>query len=142
MDLEPVRADFNREATERTTGGKFAPGNRIGRGNGNHVKMSQFRKILLDAADPTRLIEAFKKLESLAVEGDLAALNLYLAYVVGKPTQAVELTGADGGPLGSDLIAVVMEALSNHPSARIDVAARLRAARDGGPRVWPEGDDR
>jgi hypothetical protein len=102
--------------------------------------MAEFRKTLLDATDRDNLLAVWRKLEQVALAGDLQAMNLYLQYTVGKPTQALELTGPEGQPLGADLIPTIMAALADYPSARWEVAAALRVARDSG-RTWDNEED-
>ena len=65
-----------------------------------------------------------------ALEGDLEATKLLLGYALGRPQQAVELTGADGEPLGVNFAAVttiVLNALAGpeHAEARVRIAADL-----------------
>jgi hypothetical protein len=94
--------------------------------------MQELRKALLDAADPAKLQALFCKLADLGIEGDTAASRLYIEYCVGKPVQALSLSGPDGEPLGGDLEtlrSVIMAALDRHPAARIEVSAALMRLR-------------
>jgi hypothetical protein len=43
----------------------------------------------------------------LALAGDITAARLYLEYCVGRPVQALELSGPDGEKLGGDPVADV-----------------------------------
>jgi hypothetical protein len=118
----------------------FKPGNQLARGNPNAVRMFELRRTLLGAVDPGQLVTAFKKLEGMAVNGDLNAMRLYFEYSIGKPTQAVELSGPGGESIGGDrLRLVVMAALANFPEARQEVAAGLLAlSREPSPPLAAE----
>lgn len=67
----------------RRGGGKMAPKLSV------EVR-AMLREGSLDAA--TALIEKARK-------GDIKAIELVLAYGIGKPTEKVELSGPDGGPI-------------------------------------------
>jgi hypothetical protein len=128
---DPVKTVSDRLPNGRLEGGLFAKGNRLAKGNKNARRMSELRQTLLGAVDEVKLVQAFQKLQDLALAGDLAAMNLYLGYAIGKPTQAVEVTGAEGSPLGGgELSSIVMAALDRYPDARFAVAAELRHIRD------------
>jgi hypothetical protein len=95
---EPPEAENN----GRSAGGRFAAGNAFAKGNPQARRMAELRRVFLDASSPEILTAMSKKLAMLALEGDVQALKLYLSYTLGQPTQAIELTGADGEPLGLD----------------------------------------
>ena len=124
--------------------GRFAPNNRAGLGNPNNRKMQQLRKALLDSAEPDDVRRVGKRLLVLAEGGDVSAAKVYLEYLIGKPPQALELSGPDGEPLLSEerLTAVIMSALSGFPEARVQVAVALRKAlADDGGDDEPAGPD-
>lgn len=119
----------------RLPDGRFGLGNPGGRGNPNARKMYELRRALVDAATPKVVAGLGRKLAMLGLQGDVQAAKLYLEYVVGKPPQAVELTGADGEPLGLDwgrVQAAVLGALGAFPEARLAVAMSLRRLADDG----------
>jgi aryl-alcohol dehydrogenase-like predicted oxidoreductase len=60
---------------------------------------SKIRVWIREAADKESTITVFKKLESLAKDGDMDAIKTYLAYVVGKPKDTVVLTGDEEKPI-------------------------------------------
>jgi hypothetical protein len=116
----------------RTCDGRFARNNSLAKGNPAFRRMQELRKSLLEAADPATLQNLFRKLADLGMEGDTAAARLYIEHCVGKPVQALSLTGPDGEPLGGDLATlrtVIMSALDRHPAAKIEVAAALMRLR-------------
>src|SRR3954466_6916760 len=98
MDQETVRNGTK----GRLTAGRFGAGNRFGGGNPNARRMFDLRKALLDSAKPEDVQAVGAKLAELAMAGDVQAAKLWLEYTVGKPPQAVELTGPDGSALGLD----------------------------------------
>jgi hypothetical protein len=123
--------------------GRFAPGNRASRGNPLARRMFQLRRSLLDAADPEAVARVGRKLAALAEAGDVQAAKVWLDYVVGRPAQAVELSGPAGEPLGVDLgglHAALMATLAPFPEARVRVALALKGLADESRDVDQTGD--
>ena len=123
-----------------TPGGKFAPGNGLGRpfaagnkhgrGNPTAIRMHEGRMQFLDAIHEGTLAALAKKLQVAALEGDMDATRLLLSYALGRPQQAVEVSGPDGSPLGLNvgtITTVILNALSGpeHMEARVRIAADL-----------------
>lgn len=79
----------------RATGGRFAPGNKYGRGNPNNLKAQQLRNTLLSAVTEDDLLKVTRKLIAMAKQGDLGAIRELLDRVLGKPTAHVELSATD-----------------------------------------------
>jgi hypothetical protein len=77
------------EAGGRQADGRFAPGNRCGRGNPFSRRLGSMRTAFLDAVNAADVQAVARKLLELAKGGDLAAAQLYLAYAVGKPLPVV-----------------------------------------------------
>ena len=78
---------------------EFMPGKNGGslrRGGGSVVKAERaaVRKALMEGS-----MEAAQVLLEKARGGDMKAIELVLAYGIGKPTEKVEVSGPDGGPL-------------------------------------------
>lgn len=71
-------------------------GGMLRRGGGNPVKAQQVevRRLLREGST-----EAAMALLDKARGGDMKAIELVLAYGIGKPTERVELSGPDGGPM-------------------------------------------
>lgn len=123
---------------ERGPRGHFAPGNKLASGNPNAKRMHELRRQFLEAIADGTIAALAKKLQVAALQGDMDATKLLFDYTLGRPSQAVELTGADGEPLGLNIGAVttiVLNALSGpeHAEARLRIAAdlmRLDDARD------------
>jgi hypothetical protein len=127
--MSTIRNDSN----GRLDGGRFAPGHQFAKGNPNARRMYALRKALLDSAGPDDVRRVGKKLLDLAEGGDVAAAKVWLEYTVGKPPQALELSGPDGEPLGVDwprLQAVLLGALGRYPEAKVAVAVALRGLAD------------
>lgn len=118
--------------------GRFAPGNHFGKGNPQHKRMAELRQAALDATTPEMVRAIMRKLAVAAMkDGDVAAARLVLEYAMGKPTQAIELSGPDGEPFALGWAAVrsaILDALRPFGEARVAVALRLRE-------LTSEGDD-
>jgi hypothetical protein len=73
----------------RDAGGRFTKGNRGGFGNPFARRTAAFRRALAEAVNDDTIAAVVRKLAELAQAGDVAAIKLFLAYTVGKPTPAV-----------------------------------------------------
>lgn len=114
----------------RAPDGKFAKGNAFAQGNPLAAKVQQLRRVLLDVVTVKDLEKVCRKLITLAKAGDLVAIRELMDRLFGKSKTAIELTGADGEPLGVSMAALqgaVLEALADHPDARLKVAAKLKS---------------
>jgi hypothetical protein len=74
----------------RGAGGKFAIGNRFGKGNPHARRMAALRQAFLSVATEERMKELGEKLYAAAVGGDWQAAKLFLLFVVGRPADAVD----------------------------------------------------
>jgi hypothetical protein len=72
----------------RDAAGRFAKNNPGGPGNPFARRIAEFRKAIAAAATPEKIAAVVAKLEEKALEGDVAAAKLYLAYAIGKPGPA------------------------------------------------------
>lgn len=107
--------------------GRFAPGWKGGPGSGLSRRQYELRKELVEAQTPEYVRAVGKKLLKLALDGDVQAARVWLEYVVGKPTQAVEISGPDGAALDlTSVVSVIMLALGDDQAARVKVAAAFR----------------
>lgn len=67
-------------------------------------------EIMADEKDGVTATEAvFRKLRAMALQGNMRAMELLLAYAYGKPKQRTEITGFDGGPIQTEVKAWVIE---------------------------------
>jgi hypothetical protein len=114
-------------ANGRGANGRFTAGNGYGRGSPVAKRMHEFRQAILEAGDVETLQGIFRKVGEMALGGDLAAAKFYTEYLVGRPVQAVELTGADDDdPIDLNTLArVIVAALEPWPEAREAVASAL-----------------
>jgi hypothetical protein len=124
-------------ANGRVAKGHFAAGNAIAKGNVGNARMKALRRALIECVTPEKVAEVEASLYKLAIDGDVSAARVWLDHVIGRPVQAVELSGGDGGPLGMEVVmATVMTALAPFPEARLAVAAKLKGVdrgHDDGP---------
>jgi hypothetical protein len=120
----------------RDNWGRFALGNRAAAGNPINKRMRELRQALFDCTTDGDIAEIKKSLMESARSGDTAAARVLLEYLIGRPSQAVEITGPDGMALDvATVAAVVLEALGDDPAARLRVAAafaRLGRRQEGG----------
>jgi hypothetical protein len=124
--------------------GTFGKGNTFGRGGNPYLRrIHALKSKFLDCTTEADIEQLVATLRELSAKGDIAAMRLWIETVLGKPAQALALTGFDGGPLGGDLATlqtVIMAALSRHPAARVEVAAALMRLRCDDGRSDDAGD--
>jgi len=77
-------------ASDRNNTGRFQPGCRPGPGNPFGRRVATLRKSLLESVTETDVAQLGRKLLAQALEGDVAASKVLLAYIVGKPTEVVD----------------------------------------------------
>jgi hypothetical protein len=80
MSDEPLNAAGN----GRTAGGKFAPGNRVGRGNPNNAKAQKLRNAALRAVSRGDIAEIMQAMVRAAKSGDAVAAKFVCDRVLGK----------------------------------------------------------
>ena len=108
----------------RLPDGRFGAGNTISQGNVGNKRMKELRRALLDAVTPEDVQAVAKTLKELAVAGDVPACKVLLDHVIGKPVQALELSGPEGSSLDlTTIVSTIMIALGDDMDARIKVAA-------------------
>jgi hypothetical protein len=71
----------------RTPGGKFAPGNRLAKGNPNNRRAQQLRNAYIDAVTPEDMREVAVAVAKVAKGGDVAAAKELCDRVIGRPVQ-------------------------------------------------------
>ena len=74
----------------RDADGRFAAGNRLGKGNPHARRMASLRQAFLSVATEERMKALGEKLYAEAVGGDWQAAKLFLLFVVGRPAVAVD----------------------------------------------------
>ena len=82
-------------AEGRDAGGRFAVGNRLGKGNPHARRMAALRQAFLSVATEERMKALGEKLYAAAVSGDWQAAKLFLLFVVGRPADAVDPDALD-----------------------------------------------
>lgn len=122
---------FNRNG-RNPANGRFTQGHSFSKGNPHAKRVQQLRGALLSVVTEEDMVSVAKLLVEMAKGGNLIAIRELLDRSIGKPVSSLELTGADGEPLGiMNLQATILDALAGFPEAKIEVAKRLRnMARD------------
>lgn len=75
---------------DRNNNGQFASGNAGGPGNPFGRRVAKLRGLLMDSVSDDDLKEIVASMVQQAKAGDAAAVKLLLAYLVGKPGDAVD----------------------------------------------------
>jgi hypothetical protein len=83
------------------------------------------RRAWLAAATPERVEALADKLFELALTGDVQAARVWLEHVIGKPLQAVEVSGPDRAPLKLSTIVAVINEFIPDPETRYALADRF-----------------
>ena len=131
------------EVIDRDPLGRFAPGNRGGRGNPMAARVAALRSVLLDAVTPADLVAVVAALIDRAKAGDVPAIREVLDRAVGKAVLPVDV--AVGMELDATAIVIdddmraTMNMLLTDPTTRealilaseaaIDRAQELRLSR-------------
>jgi hypothetical protein len=89
--VSPARAP----APGHTESGRFALGNKLGKGNPFARRLGKLRSAFLDAVTDADVAAVARKLQDLAMAGDVAAATLYLSYALGKPVKVVDVDRLD-----------------------------------------------
>jgi hypothetical protein len=122
---EPLKPSTN----GRLDDGRFGAGNKYGRGNPHHRKLHALRATLVGALTPEKMKTIGGKLVAAAESGDLDATKILLNYTIGRPAQAIELSGPEGEPLGvgmAELQLILVQALEPFgPAAKVAVAQAI-----------------
>ena len=83
----------------RQADGKFKPGN-PGNPNGNPGNAAKhFRALIERNTSDEEFLAGWKAVKEAVASGDMKAATLFFERLLGKPVQAVELSGQDGGAL-------------------------------------------
>ena len=77
-------------STGRDAKGRFAPGNKVARGNPFARRMARLRSRALAAVSGADLEAIVRQLAAAAKTGDVLAAKLVLSYVLGRPPEAVD----------------------------------------------------
>jgi hypothetical protein len=112
-------------------GRPFAKGNPGGPGNPFARQINALRAQLYAAVTEQDMAEVVQALLAGAKAGKLAYIRELLDRLIGKPPQAIQLSGDDEAPplslSLSDLQLVVWDLLADHPELKAQLADRLRA---------------
>lgn len=112
--------------------GHFAAGNTFSSGSGYAKRLHDLRRLIQEETTDQDTVEVWRSIVTDAKAGDPVARKLFCDYVLGRPTQPIEVTsGDDGGATVASVIPRILAALERFPEARFAVAAALHAAGSG-----------
>jgi hypothetical protein len=116
-------------SSDRHANGRLKPGTRL-HGGGNPLARAhyQFRMEWIGASTPEERAKVRAKVVSMVMEGNTAALKMYLEMEAGNTTVPIELSTPDGESIkveAANTVAVILAALSTHPEAKLAVATAL-----------------
>jgi hypothetical protein len=133
---------MNTEATPISNGrderGLFKPGNQFSKGFGNPSvrRMAALKKAFIECVTEEDVRKLYASLLAAALDGDTQSARLIMDHALGKPVQALEVTGTEGSPVTFNmaaLVGVIQTALADHPEAQYKLAAALKGAKLDGP---------
>jgi hypothetical protein len=113
----------------RGPNGLFAKGNRLATGNPLAKRHAEISKAIHEATSLEDVVEVWQGVIRDAKGGDEGARKIFFDRMMGRPSQALEITGLDADPVKIDmanLTQVILGALGSHPEARYAVAGALR----------------
>lgn len=86
--------------------GKFANGNQAGKGRGNPhaARVTELRAKFYEAVTDEQFLDVVHAMLAEAKAGNVKAAEWIAERLLGKSPQAVELSGADGGPAVIQLV--------------------------------------
>jgi hypothetical protein len=90
MTPSPPSNSGDNGATGRDAQGRFAPGNKVARGNPFARRMARLRSRALAAGSGSDLEAIVRQLVTAAKAGDVAAAKVLLPYVLGRPPEPVD----------------------------------------------------
>jgi hypothetical protein len=93
--IRPLEQDPYLSPIGRDAGGHFARGNAGGPGNPHSRHCAYMLSILRSTIDDTKLKAVIQVLYERALEGDMGAIKLVLAYSIGKPAPAPNPDGIE-----------------------------------------------
>jgi hypothetical protein len=121
---------------DRAANGRFAPGWRGGPGRPRRATEAQYLATLSDAVPLETWNCIVRKAVEDALAGDRYARTFLANYLIGRPTQAVELSDSNHDELGvDDIMMTVVDVLNGLPNgveirvAMADAFERLEVAR-------------
>ena len=88
MPDESTALDLSEQRTDR---GRFAAGNKVGKGNPIYRRMHAYREALARALTPDTIADVVMAMAAAAIDGDVAAARLILSYACGLPEAKIDL---------------------------------------------------
>lgn len=100
FDKMAAEREADEKAAGRDAGGRFAQGNKAGRGNPHHRKVARLRAALLERVTPDDIAAVVAALVAKAKGGDVAAIKLLLDRVFGRVTDLDTATAGEQAETG------------------------------------------
>ena len=72
----------------RDASGRFAPGNRLARGNPYARRVHEVRSAFIGRSKPEHLEKLYDRMLAQALDGDMVAARELLSRLLGKPTES------------------------------------------------------
>jgi hypothetical protein len=96
MEQSPM-ADTNGSGNGKDpVSGRFVEGHRLSVGhrgvNATARRIAELRRMLVECTTEEQIKAAFHRLYELGMDGDVAALKLFLEYTCGRPPQGIEVS--------------------------------------------------
>lgn len=114
MNSEPSGGRVDRPREGMDARGRFAKGNKLGRGNPLAGRAAKIRATLLKSLTPQKAKEIAEALIKQASTGDMAAIRELLDRTIGKPAQADVIERLDA------LERLLEEIVAQRPDAEVE----------------------
>jgi hypothetical protein len=135
LEPSPTGGPPGPAAGDRDASGRFAAGNRCGRGNPHARRMAALRQAFLSAATEERMRQLAEAMYAAAVAGDWQAAGLFLRFVIGRPAGPVDPDRVDeeewrmrrDAPDFSEVLAAVSKLVARDALAMLKTMAEAEA---------------
>jgi hypothetical protein len=128
-------------STYRHDNGRFAFGNRGGPGRPRRTVEAQYLTALREAVPIETWTKVCETAVAQAVAGDAKAREWLGSYLIGKPWQAVEVSGFGGTPISLGVIAMILREVAPEPERQARIATLLRQLQGPGDGTGSDGGD-
>jgi hypothetical protein len=142
-NLEETSMGVNgRSLAIRDERGRLMPGSRLGAGNLGQHHRGELRRALITAKTPENIRQVGDKLVEEALGGNVYAAKVWLDHVLGRPLQALEISGPDRGPVPWQMFQLILTAVREavpDPVAQHRIAEALERLTHPAPQLPASG---